>query len=494
MPFILLILSIDKGSINMKDFKTCTTMLVGKAASTDGSTIVGRNEDIREPKFPIKFLVRPAHDNQNQTFTSEKTGVKIPLPKHAYRYTCQPVAMSGFSNHAYEEGGVNEKNVCMSATETTSNNQQFLKADPLTKYGLNEIDMPTVILPYINSAQDGVKRLGKLLEKYGTGESNGIIFSDKNEIWYVETAGGHHWVAQRIPDDCYAIAPNQMMIQNVDFDDPKNFMWSPDLPEFVKQHHLNPDLKEFNWRHIAGTRTTHDLHFSNGRAWYGQRMFTSSAKQSPMDPEIPFLHHPDHKLSIVDVEKFLSSHYQGTPYDPYGKDKVHHYKFRPVGVSTNRASHILQIRNDRNLKYSCVEWLGLGNLVFSPYVPFYTNISQTPANYQTAGDHFDRHSAYWMYELLQSLVIPHYHGLIKTVNQYREACQSDEFKLLNHFDQQAKQIQPDQMTNFLTKASFKMANHITYKTQTLIRQLIEETLALQNDQYIKNYSTPPRKY
>ena len=34
---------------------------------------------------------------------------------------------------------------------------------------------------------------------------------------------GHHWVAQRIPDDAYAIAANQVAIQQVDFDDTDNF-------------------------------------------------------------------------------------------------------------------------------------------------------------------------------------------------------------------------------------------------------------------------------
>ncbi|XIF19748.1 MAG: C69 family dipeptidase [Acetilactobacillus jinshanensis] len=33
----------------------------------------------------------------------------------------------------------------------------------------------------------------------------------------METAGGHHWVAKRIPDDCYAVVPNQISIQDINF-------------------------------------------------------------------------------------------------------------------------------------------------------------------------------------------------------------------------------------------------------------------------------------
>ncbi|XIF20373.1 MAG: Hypothetical protein AJITA_01125 [Acetilactobacillus jinshanensis] len=38
----------------------CTTMLVGKKASIDGSTMIARNEDYPQPIGPIKFTVVPA--------------------------------------------------------------------------------------------------------------------------------------------------------------------------------------------------------------------------------------------------------------------------------------------------------------------------------------------------------------------------------------------------------------------------------------------------
>ena len=45
----------------------------------------------------------------------------------------------------------------------------------------------TLVLPYVTTAREGVARLGELLETYGTYESNGVIISDVDEIWYVET-------------------------------------------------------------------------------------------------------------------------------------------------------------------------------------------------------------------------------------------------------------------------------------------------------------------
>ena len=56
-----------------------------------------------------------------------------------------------------------------------------------------------LVLPYIHTAREGVLRLGKLLEKYGTYEMNGIAFQDVHEICWLETIGGHHWIAKRVP-------------------------------------------------------------------------------------------------------------------------------------------------------------------------------------------------------------------------------------------------------------------------------------------------------
>ena len=28
---------------------------------------------------------------------------------------------------------------------------------------------------------------------------NGIAFQDVDEIWWLETIGGHHWMARRVP-------------------------------------------------------------------------------------------------------------------------------------------------------------------------------------------------------------------------------------------------------------------------------------------------------
>lgn len=430
----------------------CTSILIGKKASIDGSTIIARNEDYFTPYNPKTFLVRPANDKKDRVYTSPTTGVMIPLPTHAYRYTCCPSTYDPEVNPAiakdnpfYEEAGVNEKNVAMSATESAFTNARFKGFDPLVKHGVNEDSMVTVVLPYIDSAKAGVKRLGKLIEKFGTGQSNGISFADKDNIWYFESIGGHQWVAERIPDDCYALAPNQINIQNVDFKDHKNFMWSSHLKKFVKKHHLNPEPGTFNLRKIAGTHGNLDRHYNTPRAWYGVKLFSPkiAEKLTPTSGNIPFILHANRKLTVEDAEYYLASHYQNTKYDPTNLKKP---VFRPIGIDRGQESHIIQIRNNVPADYSVVEWLAMGLFAYSPYVPFFTNILKTPANYQIADqNHYTMKSAFWMYKTLAALVNQNYKKYADMINTYKEKCQEYANHRVHWTDEKAKDLQPEQL-------------------------------------------------
>ena len=191
---------------------SCTALLVGKKASVDGSTMIARNEDAAGGINPKRFIVvKP--DEQPQRYVSTFNGFQLDLPQNPLQYTCTPVADT--SDGTWGEAGINSENVAMSATETEFTNTTMLGLDPLEPDGIGEEAMLTVVLPYIHNAREGVQRLGELLTKYGTCESNGIAFSDADEVWYFETVGGHHWAAERIPDDRYVLAPNQTGIQEM---------------------------------------------------------------------------------------------------------------------------------------------------------------------------------------------------------------------------------------------------------------------------------------
>ena len=66
---------------------------------------------------------------------------------------------------------------------------------------------------------------------------NAVAFQDSDEIWLLETIGGHHWIARRVPDNAYVVMPNQLGIDEFDMDDAfgeqREFMCSSDMREFV---------------------------------------------------------------------------------------------------------------------------------------------------------------------------------------------------------------------------------------------------------------------
>lgn len=231
----------------------CTTILVGKKASYDGSTMIARNDDSPSGRFTPKKYVVVHPDEQPRKYISVLSHVEIDLPDNPMRYTAVPNALEG--DGIWAASGVNEANVAMTATETITSNPRVLGADPLVVYqpakdgqeeikgGIGEEDIVCLVLPYIHSAREGVKRLGSLLEQYGTYEMNGIAFQDAEEIWWLETIGGHHWMARKVPDDVYVIMPNQLGIDQFNLEDAfseqKEYMCSADLKDFIEKYHLN---------------------------------------------------------------------------------------------------------------------------------------------------------------------------------------------------------------------------------------------------------------
>lgn len=455
----------------------CTAILVGKNASIDGSTIIARDEDGYGGINEKLFVVNQARQ-YDENYVSQYNGFKMHLVGDGCKWTATPTADD--SEGRWDEQGINEYNVAMSATETEATNARCLGYDPLVKNGINEDSMLYLVLPFIKTAREGIKRLGKLIEKYGTGESNGIAFSDNKEVWYLETAAGHQWVAARIPDNSYAICPNIMVIQQVNFSDPDNFMYSSTIFDFVKNHHLNSAQNDsFNFRDIFGTKDEADAFYNTPRTWYGQKLFNPAVKQDPTDQELPFTCVPEKKIGVEDVQHFLTSHYNGTPYDPMDTfasgTQQEQKKFRSIALDRNQESSILQIRNNVPKQLAAIQWINMGFYAYSPYVPFYTNIVDTPQNYKIASHAVDPdRSAYWLYKTLQVLVEPRYHQYIYQINSYRDACQSYAIGQIEKIDNQAPQTPA--LEAYLTGVNQETAAEITKRTKNLMSNLVRQAL------------------
>lgn len=108
----------------------CTTILVGKKASNDGSTIIGRNSD---GSFKTKKISMTLPKDQPRVYKAEISRFEIELPDDPLRYSTMPSCSTKYG--IWPAFGINEKNVAMTATETITSNPRVYGADPYVSFG-----------------------------------------------------------------------------------------------------------------------------------------------------------------------------------------------------------------------------------------------------------------------------------------------------------------------------------------------------------------------
>ena len=437
----------------------CTTILVGKKASYDGSTMIARNDDSPSGAYmPKKFVVIPPED-QPKVYESVISHVKIELPENPMRYTAMPNAVKG--EGIWAASGVNEAQVGMTATETITSNPRVLGADPLVTYqpksddqeeiagGIGEEDIVYIVLPYIHSAREGVQRLGSILEKYGTYEMNGIAFEDVNEIWWLETIGGHHWIARKVPDEVYVVMPNQLGMDEFDLEDAlgeqKNYMCSPDMKEFIEKYHLNPSMDgTLNPRDAFGSHDDSDHVYNTPRAWFMERYLNPNsyswdgpnADYTPVSDDIPWCMVPEKKVTVEDVKYVLSSHYQGTPYDPYGAygDKSMNGAYRSIGINRNDFMSLIQMRPDQPEDSRAIEWVAFASNAFNVMAPFYADIDETPEYFANTTGEVSTENFYWSSRMIAAMADASYKKSIFHIERYQEHVMAKAHQIINRYD------------------------------------------------------------
>ncbi|MBQ3385775.1 MAG: C69 family dipeptidase [Eggerthellaceae bacterium] len=433
----------------------CTTILVGSKASNDGSTMIARTDDGR---FDTKKWIVVEPKDQPRTYTSVLSHVTVELPDNPMRYTSCPNVEAGRGTWAAT--GINAANVGMTATETITSNPRVLAADPLIEYtpakgrkkavpgGIGEEDIVVLVLPYIHTAREGVLRLASLLEQYGTYESNGIAFNDEHEVWWMETIGGHHWMARRVPDEVVVIMPNQFGMDAFDFDDAfgaqKAHLCSADLREFIRDNNLDTNQAgRVNPRDIFGSHTDMDHIYNTPRAWFIGRYLTpfshtwegEGAEFTLESDNIPWSLVPDRKVAVEDMKYMLSGHYQGTPFDPYaGHDTGMRGRYRSIGINRTDVTSICQIRPYAPEAVKGLEWVCFGPTSFNSLLPLYPCVAKMPKYVSRVSDQASTEDFYWSSVLIGALADAHFPDTIQLVGRYQEAMMVRSRKLVSEYD------------------------------------------------------------
>ena len=453
--------------------------------------------------FDVKKLVVVEPEKQPKTYKSVLSHLEITLPENPLRYTACPSVDP--KDGIWAATGINAAGVGMTATETITTNPRVLAADPLVEYkkpknrrekevpgGIGEEDMVVLTLPYIRSAREGVLRLAQLLERYGTYESNGIAFNDENEVWWLETIGGHHWMARRVPDEAVVVNPNQFGMDAFDLDDAfgekKAHLCSADLREFIAENCL--DLNRdgvFNPRNIFGSRRDMDHIYNTPRAWFMGRYLAPyshswdgpGAEYGPESDNLPWALVPDRLVAVEDVKYLLSSHYQGTPYNPYSnQDSGKRGMYRSIGINRTGVTALCQIRAGVPEAIRGVEWVCFGSTTFSAMLPVYANADKMPKYLSDVTLDVSTGNLYWASRLIGALADSNYAACIQQIERYQDAVMAKGRQILREYDAKIAAGDAPALIAEANEALAKMAGERS--TDTLNKLLLEVSQHMKN--------------
>lgn len=421
------------------DGANCTSIMVGKKASADGSVIVSHTCDGR---YRTWMTIEPAQNHKPGTmhkvfkgtmhtaFPADTQGVKfageIPQVAHTYAYL----------NTAYP--CLNEKQLAIG--ETTFSGPDTL----VNSKGLFLIEeLERVALMRCATAREAVKLIGSLVQQYGYGDGGECItIADKKEIWQMEILGegpekiGGVWAAQRIPDDHVGVSANIPRIGKMQRDNPEYFMASDNVEEVALKYGLWDGKEPFVfWKAFNSS-------YANGKNFREREFFILNAlapslKLSMEMAELPFSVKPDSNVNVLKVIELFRSTYEGTDMDmlknlkivkkvknedgtfrndtipsPVGNpwmttNALNTYNFlsdnavtfqRTVSVAWCSYSHVIQLRDWLPDAIGGVCWISVDNPAESPRIPIFCGNSELPEAFNYCGQRkFNENAILWYY-------------------------------------------------------------------------------------------------
>ena len=369
----------------------CTTIYVGGNRVEEGTPFVARTEDygsnmnkmwfISEAgawKEGEQFLGCPAygkfewyftHDTYRFTYFTNDTLYNGVCPECGQGSPEEPV-----THPSYTEFGTNEKGVSVSATETIYGNKSVTSVDPLRqekkdgKVGIEETDIPTIILAEAGSAREGVELLMDIYDDYGCYFCSGLFICDQNEVWYIENCSGTQYVALKLNDDMIFLEPNMAVIGRVDLDDTENVIASDRLIEVAKEAGTfvgeeKENIIDFRASYArigdVDKRLVQGLNFLNKDYNYDTETLTADNTKFTIS-------NLNENNEIVPLYTNIKEDRQLTK-----EDVFNYYELDTIGKPSNQEIEIFQLYSDRPQEYGTVGWVGVGDMSNNVFVPCY---------------------------------------------------------------------------------------------------------------------------
>ena len=418
----------------------CTTIIIGQEQTADGSMIVARSEDwdAMEAK---NYEIFEGTDNGPREFVAKDSPFRCELPEKALGYS----ALSPYNLHGHwGSAGFNTAGVGMSATESIFSSDEILKHDPLVENGVAENSVFNITLPYVRTAREGVERLGMLIEKYGIAEGFGIGFVDSKEIWYLETACGHRWLACRMPKDQYFVTGNQSRFRTYDPNDKENYLASADLIEFAEKHGLyNPAQGAFDFHEAYARDIKLDTTYNYPRVWGLQQFFSPEIKNDVTKNTFPIFAKAAHKVTLTELRTAFRFHYDNTEHDPYLNSNPKE-PYRPISIFRTTQTHLLQVRPELPQAIGCVNYVAMGMADLGVFLPLYQGITSYPEAYTKGNGESSDDSAYWKFRKIMVLGMTNY-------NKYAPIIKEAYAKFEAETDQRQREMEEEYLRIYKTQ-------------------------------------------
>ncbi len=462
----------------------CFTIIVGKAASDDGSVMLAHNEDdkIEGKTLLVNVHKIPAGSRKDDEIISLKNGGTLPQVKRTVGFLWLEIPETEFGDSYMNENGV-----------AIASNQCLSREDKpvLTNGGIGFM-LRRILAERATSARHAVEIAGDLVDRWGY-YSSGRTYSiaDANEAWVLHIVKGKHWIAQRVPDDQVAVISNRYSIENIDLTDTKNFLGSPDLVDYaIKRGWYNPSSHgKFNFARVYSSPGNYISEGNVLRQWRGTALLAK--KKFKPDEPLPFSFLPRKNVKPIDLTRVLRDHYEETEYDLTGNYKEGSPNFtkkRTICTESTMYAFVVQLRADLPKEIASLVWITLGRPDSNAFSPWYVSVTGTPEGYSPVNsetaleDHFKQppsfsksHSnyAFPVFAKLSNLVDQDYRSRIRIA---RKEWRNFENYIMNPTPKMEKEF------NYLVKKNKSLALKIItnyvhkweYRKWFLASELIEE--------------------
>lgn len=412
--------------------RPCTSVVIGRKASADGSVIFGHNEDDFGTRVLNAWKVPRLHHESGES-VKFRNGAEIPQVPETWGLLWFQANGLEFSDYYCNEWGVTmASDACPSRED-----------DPeLTDGGIG-FPLRRIVAERAKTAREAVRIAGALLDRFGYASSGRtLVICDPEEGWLLSMAAGKHWVAQRVPDDGVVVLPNTYVVRRVDPADTLNFMFSRDdiLSHARTRSWWSPERDgPFDFAEAYRTRQAdseaREKRDFDLRQWRGLSFLTGAklSEEEAAGNGLPFFMKPGRPVRIQDVMNLMRDHFEGTRYDATAKPGAnpHFQGERPICHSATLFSIVARLRKDVPLPLRACLWVAFGRPDTTPFTPWYSGMTAVPDGFHNTpkicapGDamahHFDpvpgtydpdTSSAFWIFKSYADRVNADYRGRI----------------------------------------------------------------------------------